>query len=206
MPVSQFINIYIKFETRTNNLMTEFEDKTGLLRDYGNTFETIHNDARSFLIIRLQMLWGQLCRELIIRSALGGYHTISGTILRKGSVVTDWRSIQTIIQRRKGKGHSPWHIANFSMGVASDLRIQNYTQVSMSLGGTSPMDIIMVIRNYLVHPDELTKTKYENTTRAMGITGKIDPIDLMKTRVTGGAILLEDWVADLQLIAFNAMQ
>ena len=206
MPIMQFINIYRKFETRTNDLVNESEDKTSMIAVYGNTFETIHNDARSFLIIRLQMLWGQLCRELIVRSALGGYYTISGTVLRKGSAVTDWRSIQTIIQTRSRNRHIPWHIANFSMGVARDLRIQNYGQVSMSLGGISPMENIINIRNYLVHPDKLTRTQYEITTRALGMTVIINPIQLMKSRVTGGASLLEQWIADLQTIAFNEMQ
>jgi hypothetical protein len=206
MPIKRFVDIYRKFETRTNDLVSEFEDKTSLLRDYGDTFETIHNDARSFLLIRLQMLWGHFCRELIIRSAFGGYYTISGVVLRKGTLVTDWRSIQAIVRRHSRNSHFPWHIANFSIRIARDLGINNYRQVSMSLGGLSPMDNIINIRNYVVHPDVFTKTYYEITVRALGITVNIDPIRLMKSRVTGGASLFEQWVADLQMIADNAMQ
>ena len=206
MPVKRFIDIYRKFENRTNGLVSEFEDKVSMVNDYGEVFEKIHNDARSFILIRLQMLWGQFCRELIIRSAFGGYNTISGTALKKGASVTDWRSVQTVVRKRSNNRHPPWHIANFSIGIAKNLRIQNYGQVSMALGGISPMDYVIGIRNYVVHPEEKTRANYENTLRAMGMTVKIDPISLLRSRVAGGANLFEQWVTDLQTLAVNAMQ
>ena len=206
MPIKRYIDIYRKFEKRTNGLVSEFEDKVSMLNDYGEDFEKIHNNARFFILIRLQMLWGQFCRELIIRSAFGGYHTISGTVLQKGASVTDWRSVQTVIRSRSRNGHPPWHMANFSIDIARNLRIDNYGQVSMALGGISPIDHVINIRNYVVHPDERSRIRYENTLRSIGIMVKTDPISLLRSRVVGGASLLEQWVSDLQTLAVNAMQ
>ncbi len=206
MPIKRFVDIYRRFEKRTNGLVNEFEDKISIVDDYGELFEKIHNDARSFILIRLQMLWGQFCRELIIRSALGGYHTVSGTVLKKGTSVNDWKSVQVAVQKRSNYGNPSWHIANFSIDIAKNLRIQNYGEVSMALGGISPMDYVIVVRNYVVHPDEKTRTKYENTLRAMGIMVKIAPVSLLRSRVAGGANLFEQWVNELQTLAVNAIR
>jgi hypothetical protein len=97
-------------------------------------------------------------------------------------------------------------MANFSIDIARNLRIDNYGQVSMALGGISPIDHVINIRNYVVHPDERSRIRYENTLRSIGIMVKTDPISLLRSRVVGGASLLEQWVSDLQTLAVNAMQ
>lgn len=206
MPVKNLNNVYHKFEHRTNSLIREFEDKVNMADDYGDTFTAIHGHARYFMLIRLQALWGHFCRELILRSAIGGYSTVGGIRLHKGTLAGDWNSIQNIVARRSNRGNPAWHIPNFSIDIARSIGIQNYRQVSTALGGTSPLNDVLRIRNYLVHPDGTTSSLYETVLRLRGMPTKTNPVDLLNTRIAGGASVFEAWITDLQLIAVNAVQ
>jgi len=143
---------------------------------------------------------------LIIKSAIGGHNTASGILLSKGTAVTDWNSIKLTLQNQSTTYHIPWHIVHHSLRIARILGIQNYGQVSSALGSPSHIDCILAMRNFLTHPNEVSKKGYEDALVNIGITNRIAPLTLLQTRVTGGASLFELWVSELQNMAESAIQ
>jgi len=167
--------------------------------------QAINCDGRALMIIRLQLLWAEFCRELVVRSALGGYRTIAGSLLSRGSAVSNPQAIQQAVNKER-KGRPPtWHSPTFVVAIARSLGIQNHGQIYMALSQVSPVDDLRAIRNYIVHPGEATRMAYEQVTWKLSALGA-DPVSLLAFRVPGGATRFETWVADFKLMALNAVR
>lgn len=190
--------LYTRFAQRTDLLVRDF-DAPSLAR----TCTAIHAEGQVRLLIRLQHLWAEFCRELITRSALGSCRTISGSLLTRVPRVNKVRDILGFAKKESKGGFCPWHDPVFALGVANRLAVQNLSQMSLGLGAVSPANDLTAMRNYAVHPNKRTRTHYEQVTYKIGIPGA-QPAELLATRQTGGATLFETWVADLQLIALIA--
>ncbi len=192
--------LYAHFVSRTDFLVRKFEAPLA-----SDACIPIHADGRMRMLIRLQHLWAEFCRELVTRSALGGCQTLSGRLLGRVSGVSDWRDIERTAWKESNRRPPPWHQPKFTLGVANKLAVQNLAQISLGLGAVSPADDLTDIRNYIVHPNERTKLAYNRVTYKLGARG-LEPDMLLTSRQIGGATLFEAWVAELQTVAFNAIR
>jgi len=205
MPRKTIAEVYKRFLKRTSHLVSIFDYQMDISKSYASV-EEVNKYIRSFILIRLHVAWANFCRELIINSAIGGHNTASGILLSKGTAVTDWNSIRLTLQNQSRTYHIPWHIAHHSLRIAQILGIQNYNQVSSALGSPSHIDCILAMRNFLTHPNEVSKMEYDNALVNIGINYRIEPLSLLKTRVTGGASLFGLWVSELQNMAESSIQ
>jgi hypothetical protein len=197
--------LYSHFVARTNLLVEKYDFPIPPDTSHRDMCNAIHSDGRALMIIRLQLLWGEFCRELVMRSALGGYLTITGTFPSASPALLSLQAIQQAINLER-RGRPPaWHSPVFALAVARRLNIQNYDQVSLALTQASPVDDLRTIRNYIVHPSEFTRIPYVNITWRLGSPGT-DPVSLLAVRLPGGATRYETWVADLQTMVLDAVR
>ena len=161
----------------------------------------LHVHGRAFLVVRLISLWAEFCKEIVLKSALGAT-TISGTAIPRAPGI---RSVADVRAKEKLSGiGANWHWQKYCMENAQKLAIRNYSQVSLGVG-SAPTKSLMDIRNFVVHPNQSTRSDYVLAVRAIGVQLQ-EPDDLMRQRVVGGATLFEQWVFDFQDAALNAVK
>jgi hypothetical protein len=159
----------------------------------------LHQQGRYFLLVSLISLWAEYTRELVVRSALGTI-TNGGTLVPPAPGIRTVNDIKGIVQL-SGPGAN-WHWVTHAARKARRLGIRNYNQVTLGLGA-APVAQVMSVRNFVVHPNETTRSEYIQTTRNLRLLG-LEPDDLLARRVPGGATVFEQWIADFQLAALNA--
>lgn len=197
--------LYSHFVARTNIMVHKYDFHLSPDPTHRDMCNAIHCDGRALMIIRLQLLWGEFCRELVTRSAIGRCRTITGTFPSRSPALSSLQAIEQAINAER-RGRPPaWHSPAFALAVARRLNIQNYDQVSLALSQAAPVDDLRTIRNYVVHPSEVTRIPYVQITRRLGSPGT-DPMSLLATRLPGGATRYETWVADLQAMALDAVR
>lgn len=59
----------------------------------------VHHDGLLFLMVRLQHLWGEFCRELVVRLAIGGCVTRTGMYVSPVPEVKRVSDLPTIAKR-----------------------------------------------------------------------------------------------------------
>lgn len=165
----------------------------------GPSDPTVFLSSRLFFVIRLQTLWGEFCRNLVVRSALGQVKTLSGTVVANAPGVSALGDIAKITGKPITGPGANWHIPTFAVNSANALQTLNYPQISAGLGSVNGSDLRSV-RNYIVHPSELTKSQFDQTALNLGIIGA-GPVDLISAPLHGGSNIFESWVLDLQTAA-----
>jgi hypothetical protein len=165
----------------------------------------VHKDAGAFMLVRLQLLWAEFCRELVMTSALGGCQTVTGTVLGPGAAVTSPNDIKQVVDNETRGRPPPWHIPNFAVTIAQNLGAQNFRQLQLALSRVSPVDDLKVVRNYIVHPWKPTRLAYVQVSRNLGAPG-IDPVSLLAIRDSNGNSMFRNWVIQLQNIALDAIR
>ena len=196
---------YAHFVARTDSLVSGLGSPLPQNRPYSETCPPIHKYGRLKLVIRLQLLWGEYCRELVVSSALGDTHTLSGKLLTRVAGVsraTDIVNVATIVSNGRPP---PWHQPGFTVRVAARLDVQNLFEIRQGLSAVSPADDLRAVRDYVVHPNRRTKVRYLTVAQRLG-SHTAGPDSLLSTLLPGGATLFEAWVADLQTIALIAAQ
>ena len=170
--------------------------------------EPVHRDSSAFLVVRLQHLWGEFCRELVVRSAMGGSATRTGLRLPPAPGVNHVRDLPTITRqftRQPFSGpRSQWEIPRFAIDQARHLQVANFNQISLGLGSITTLDDLKCVRNFIVHPSESTALRYYQATRNLGFSG-LPPIQLLNQRLPGGATVFHTWVSDLETAAWVAV-
>lgn len=96
-----------------------------------------------------------------------------------------------------------WDDPRFALQQASTLQIANYNQVSIGLSSAQTQDMKFV-RNFIVHPNEYTRLRYEQVARSLGSQG-FSYDHLLSQRIAGGATIFESWVHQLLGAAWNAV-
>ncbi len=157
------------------------------------------------MIIRLQLLWGQFCRELVVTSAVGGCQTITGTVLGPGAAITDPNDIKRVVNKEARGRPPPWHKPKFAVTIAQNLGTQNFRQVQLALSRVSPVDDLKTVRDYIVHPWESTRLAYMQVNRNLKAPG-IDPVSLLAIQGRDGSSTFKRWVVQLQDIALDAIR
>jgi hypothetical protein len=159
----------------------------------------LHEKGRLFMLVSLTALWGEFCRELIVRSALGAI-TMSG---QRIPAAPGLRSLSDakLVTPLSGPGVN-WYLPHDALNRAQHLNIFNYGQVSSGLSSIS-IDEIVSVRNFVVHPNEHTRSRYLQAAANLGFA-HFEPDQLLHARLVGGSILFEQWIDDFQTAAINA--
>ncbi len=193
--------LYARYERRSRELSDRF--RASLLSSF--PCESIHPDGRLYLLCRLQALWGEFSRELIVRSALGGCRTRRGVILAKAPGVNNMADIR----RALGKTmlQSPgmyWEDPKSAVMYANALKVNNYQEISKGLASAKTEDI-KSLRNFIVHPNAWTRLRYEQVARNLRMSG-MSPDRMLSQPIPGGATLFESWVHQLLIAAWNSVE
>ena len=168
----------------------------------------VHQDGFLLLAVRLQHLWGEFCRELVIRSAIGGCVTRTGLQLLPAPEVKRVSDLPTIARRFSNRSFtgpgSLWEVPSIAIGRARSLQVANYHQISLGLSAVNVIDYLKPVRNFIVHPSGSSISGYSQAARSLGFPG-LSPIQLLSQRLPGGGTIFDDWVSALEIAAWNAV-
>ena len=203
------MRLYDKYAIRSQSIMLRFAATLPVSDDEAAVWEPVQRDGQAFLLIRLQHLWGEFCRELVVHSAVGGCPTRSGLVLTAAPDVERVSDIPTIISRHtKQQFFGPrtqWEDPNFAIRHATFLKVANLNQISLGLGSvTTILQEIKCVRNFVVHPNKDTRNKYVQATRSLGFRG-LSPVQLMNQSMRGGITVFDTWVSNLDTAAWNSV-
>ncbi len=209
MRKKSLLTLYASYITRSQSLSSRFAATLPANPAQMAMCEPVHRDGSAFLVVRLQHLWGEFCRELIVRSAIGGCVTQRGIHLPPAPNVKCVRDIPLVTkqftrQPFSGPG-SQWEDPPFATRQAGFLQVANLNQISLGLGSvTTILGHLKSVRNFIVHPNDRTAPKYARTTRVLSLRG-LPPIQLLNQRLPGGATIFHAWASDLETAAWNAV-
>lgn len=164
----------------------------------------VHQDGLLFLVVRLQHLWGEFCRELVVRSAIGDCVTRSGLRLPPAPGVNHVRELPIITNRPLPDRSAQWEAPQFAIGQARRLKVANFIQLSLGLGSVTMLEHLRNVRNFIVHPNKDTRPRYYQTARELGYPG-MPPAQLLSQRLPGGVTIFDDWISELETAAWNAV-
>ena len=204
MKPSAITEHYAHFVSRTDRMMARYNDTLAADgKDRLIEIET-RRESRLFCVVRLQHLWGEFCRELLVRSAVGGAFTIDGTYLTRAQGIN--RAVDVVQEVRKvvRRNIIAWHVPDVAVRATNSVAPANKTQILAGLSMNNPVDDIRAVRNYVVHPNVESRRRYNNVARKFGVFDT-DPDALLRSSISrGNTTLFEDWVIQLQEIALVA--
>ena len=164
----------------------------------------VHRYGRAFLVVRLQHLWGEFSRELVVRSALGHCKTRTGRELPRVPSVLSFADIPKITGKPMAGRGANWDDPSFALRQANTLNVVNYNEILLGLGSADLSDI-RCVRNFIVHPNSFTRANYVQLTRNLGLIG-LEPDLLLAHKVIGGATMFDSWIEDLLNAAWKAVE
>ncbi len=203
MPVPRLSNTLGRFIGRTDAMVARMNAPLPRAPGDKRVCEPVHVDGRMFLVVRLLALWGDFCKQIVIRSAVGGLLTLQGKLVDPAPGIQGVADTEKVVGPLDARRAS-WYLPRTSVSAAKDLNVRNYSEIYLGLGAALVTDIAQV-RNYIVHPSEETRRRFLQISRNLGLFG-LEPAALVSTRRPGGATLFEEWVADLQTAATNAVR
>lgn len=206
MQAKRLISLYGRYEIRSRSLIDRFAAKLPANLEESRICEPIHQDGRTYLVVRLQQLWGEFCRELIVRSAIGGCLTRTSQTLPGAPGVKRVSDILKIIKLNDlGGPAAKWEEPSFAIDQAMRLKVANFNGIDLGLGQASAVaSHIKVIRNYIVHPNSRNSNQYTNMARSLGFRG-LSPDQLLSQTAPGSNSVFENWLSTLTLAAWNAV-
>ncbi len=196
--------LYSRFHSRTARLVECFKSSAPSTPAHGEACRALETEGREREIIKLQMYWGEFCRELVLRSAMGGWRTLAGNTLGPASVMRRHDVIRTA-RRMSNGAHPPWHVPSFCGNVVSQIGTQNQGQIQMGLGIVAPVQDLLDVRNYVVHPSQVTETAFRRVGMSYG-QPRATPSALLSSEGPGGGTLFETWVENLRDAARAAIR
>ena len=162
--------------------------------------------GEAILATWLQTAWSDFTRDLIIASALGTRRR-RGTPVRaiagvrsRGEAASMVRSTAACTARKHGTTRPVWHSPSFAIEVGAHLGLRNLPKLEVALGATLVPGQITDFRNYLVHPGDRTRQKYEELQTKLGMH-RMEPQHLLHQFQGPGLTVFTSWVRELQRIA-----
>ena len=201
--------LYGRFLTRTNRLLDEFliaSTRSPIPATLG-TIESakLIENSRSHLVNRLFHLWGEFCMSLVVASAIGGYRTLNGVILNSVPGIKYVSDVQRVINVSPIVGpRSHWEYPNWTTNKITLLKPTNEQQMKLGIASV-PMGDFSKVRHFVVHPNRHTRVGFESVTRRH-LLFRVGPHDLLLHKLPGGSTILEEWVQEFQVAAYNAVQ
>ena len=185
----------------TSRFLTELPAESAEVR----LCESIHRDGRAYLVIKLQHLWGEFCRELVVRSAIGGCQTRTGQTLPRVPGRKYVSDVTSIVPELWSGPRAYWEEPAFVIRHARCLQVANHNQISLGIGSVSnSLTNLKCVRNFIVHPNRITRGKYFHMTRSMGFSG-FTPDRFLHQYLAGGVTVFDDWISSLTTAAWNAV-
>ena len=204
MSVRNFDIMYRRFCRRSNQISDAFLAPTPSLSQDTVNCEFVHHAGKVQLVNRLLVLWGEYCRNLIIASAFGNAITINGLRLVPAPGVNTLAHIRSTLGRNFGAGPGTrWEETVWATQQANQLNPVNQDQISLGLG-TAPDESLKLVRNYLVHPNEHTRRRYYRELVPIYTRLRMEPYEFLANRLQGGSTVLESWISEFQIAAYNA--
>lgn len=197
--------IYAHFHGRTNTLVREFNTVTPQIPMYEVTCLPLHRSGRLLLVVRFVHLWGEFCRTLITRSALGNVRTVSNSVLPAAPGISCSSDVSNIARLESNNRPPPWHNSGYSIRVAQRLNVANYSTIGQSIGAVSPIRELIDIRNFVVHPNQRTLVAFQSVALSYGVSTR-QPLDVLSLTQPGGQNLLTTWIFRFQTIAAAAVK
>ena len=93
-----------------------------------------------------------------------------------------------------------WHAPWFVLEVSNFMGLRNLPRLEAALGPTLAPEQVADYRNYLVHPGNRTRHKYEALQAKLGML-RIEPQHLLHQQVDPGLTVFTAWVRELQRVA-----
>ena len=154
----------------------------------------------------LQEEWSNFLRNLIIASALGTRRK-SGASVRAIRGVSNRPNAEKIVNgaaksvaKHRGLQQPVWHAPEFVIEVSNYVRLANFATIEATLSPTRVPQQLTVFRNYLVHPSDRNRIKYQKLQAEFGLLD-IEPQDFVYRHRSRGVPVFTSWVRELQSIA-----
>ena len=204
MSVRDFESIYRRFCRRSDQISEAFLAPTPTISPETAHCDFIHRAGKVQLVNRLLVLWGEYCRTLVIASAFGNALTINGLQLTPAPGVTSLANIKAILGNDFGAGPGTrWEDTNWALQRARRLNPANQNEINLGFG-SAPSSDLKLVRNYLIHPNRHTRFKYFHELVPTYSPVRLEPYPFLTNRLPGGSTVLESWIADFQIAAYNA--
>ena len=168
-------------------------------------YEPVHRDGFAFLVVRLQHLWGEFCRELVVRSAMGGCFTRTGQNLPAAPGAKHVRDLPGITRLPFAGRGTYWEEPNFVIRQARRLSVTNHLNIDLGVSSASVyLAELKTVRNFVTHPNRETAATYAQLAASRGLT-KLPPEHFLRLVSPGGATTFETWTQRLTIAAWNAV-
>ena len=154
----------------------------------------------------LQTTWANFTRELVIASAQGTRRGPGNSVLPAPGVKSraDAEKIVTTESRctfrRRGLSNPVWHSPDFAIEVSNRVKLRNLATLEVNLGSSVVPKQITDFRNYLVHPSEYNRSKYEEMREKLGLF-RTEPEELLRQNLQPKEMVFTSWVNELQRVA-----
>lgn len=162
--------------------------------------------GEAILVPWLQTKWAEFTRALITASAVGTRRT-RGTPVRPIARVRSFSDAERIVRaaavataQKRGNPYPVWHSPSFAVEVGTLIGLGNLRQIELTLGSATVPIQITDFRNYLVHPSNRTRQKYEELQATLGML-RMEPEDLLHQLQAPNLTVFTSWVRELQRIA-----
>jgi hypothetical protein len=94
-----------------------------------------------------------------------------------------------------------WHDPLFVVAVADRVGLANLTTIEATLVATRAPKQLTVFRNYLVHPTDKTRSKYQRLQEEFGLLD-VEPQDFVYRNRRRGVRVFTSWTRELQDVAY----
>ncbi len=162
--------------------------------------------GEAILVPWLQTKWSEFTRGLITASAVGTRRT-TGTPVRAAAGVRSLSDAERIVRaaaastaQKRGNPYPVWHSSSFAVEVGALIGLGNLRQLEVTLGSAIVPRQITDFRNYLVHPSNGTRQKYEELQAKLGML-RMEPEDLLHQLQAPSLTVFTWWVRELQRVA-----
>ena len=197
-------SMYHRFCRRTDQVSETFLAPTPEISPETAYCGFIHHLSKVQLVNRLMVLWGEYCRNLVIASAFGNAITLNGVRLGPAPGINGLAQIKAKLGNDFGAGPGTrWEERDWALRRAMRLNPVNQNEISLGFG-TAPSGNLKLIRNYLIHPNRHTRSKYYQELVPVYSAAGLEPYSLLMHRLPGGSTVIESWIADFQISAYNA--
>ena len=195
--------IYYRLERRCDQLINWLDVWPYQEQKGGIAIEKIRP---AFLANRLQLVWGELCCELIVRSAMGKCRTRTGNPVPQIPGIKRVSDIAYVARKPLAGIGAKWEDPQYAIDFSAGLGIANQREVSIGMAAAdlSNLDDLRILRNYAIHPNRRTGRNYAIMVQRYGLAG-MDPDGFMRHTAAGGAIW-EIWIKNLLDSAWNAVE
>ena len=167
--------------------------------------------GEAILVAWLQTKWSNFTQDLIVASVLGT-RRMRGTPVKAIAGVRSRDEAKKLVKaaasceaKKRNSNYPIWHNPSFAIDVGTRLELNNLQQLELELGGSRVPRQITDFRNYLVHPGDGTRQKYEDIQAKLGMHS-MEPEELLHQLKRPGLTVFTSWVRELQGIADASTQ